>query len=449
MSQRDYYEVLGVPRDADGATLKAAFRAQAMEHHPDRNGGSEESAGRFKEINEAYSVLSDPQKRAAYDRFGFSGAQGAQASTAQRGQTYQGRYPNRADPWDDIFNSLFGARGFGAAARHTTQPPPPPREKTPQEKVQALVDELSRSRFEAKRAEIAPQLENLIRGNEDLALLATGNFLATRGIAPLVRALGSEPAIQKLFMTYLDTVSEQQGAWFLGNLVDSNDQTALIAALKKKPAYLDVNIGNDGGKPLTLAESILKRTKATGVNPTFSLLIEIAPQHISTTWLNEILSSVQFSHRHTFDAYKVVDAAIGALSDEDALTLGRPIVEARKLTNNEVCESLFSKALEANPDLVSLAELKEFISFIGDQHNRTAGGRPYYERSSDRWSYMVAAVLKVKPELSVACVNEGTLGAKLGMRKTVEDLIRSKVSKYKGERAVDALHAQLLESLAT
>jgi lambda family phage portal protein len=67
---RDYYEILGVDRSADDATLKSAFRKMAMEHHPDRNGGSEEASSRFKEINEAYSILSDAQKRAAYDRFG-------------------------------------------------------------------------------------------------------------------------------------------------------------------------------------------------------------------------------------------------------------------------------------------------------------------------------------------------------------------------------------------
>ena len=62
---RDYYEILGVERGCDSAGLKSAFRKLAMEHHPDRNGGCEDAAARFKEINEAYSVLSDPQKRAA------------------------------------------------------------------------------------------------------------------------------------------------------------------------------------------------------------------------------------------------------------------------------------------------------------------------------------------------------------------------------------------------
>jgi len=69
---RDYYEILGVERTIDAAGLKSAYRKLAMIHHPDRNGGSEESMAKFKEISEAYTVLSDDQKRAAYDRFGHA-----------------------------------------------------------------------------------------------------------------------------------------------------------------------------------------------------------------------------------------------------------------------------------------------------------------------------------------------------------------------------------------
>jgi molecular chaperone DnaJ len=76
MSKRDYYEVLGVERTVDEVTLKTAFRKKAMEHHPDRNQGDPEAEARFKEVNEAYSVLSDAQKRAAYDRYGHAGMNG-------------------------------------------------------------------------------------------------------------------------------------------------------------------------------------------------------------------------------------------------------------------------------------------------------------------------------------------------------------------------------------
>ncbi len=77
MSKRDYYEVLGVSRDAGADELKKAYRRLAMKDHPDRNPGDAEAEGRFKEASEAYEVLSDDQKRAAYDRYGHDGVAGA------------------------------------------------------------------------------------------------------------------------------------------------------------------------------------------------------------------------------------------------------------------------------------------------------------------------------------------------------------------------------------
>jgi len=100
--QRCYYEILGVTRDSDDAALKAAFRKLAMQHHPDKNPGCDQSEGRFKEINEAYSILSDAQKRAAYDRFGHEGVQGMNGG---------GGGPGFADV-HDIFNEVFG-QAFG------------------------------------------------------------------------------------------------------------------------------------------------------------------------------------------------------------------------------------------------------------------------------------------------------------------------------------------------
>ncbi len=75
MEKRDYYEVLGVERNSDKEGLKKAFRKLAQKYHPDIN-KSEEAEARFKEINEAYQILNDDQKRAAYDRFGHAGVQG-------------------------------------------------------------------------------------------------------------------------------------------------------------------------------------------------------------------------------------------------------------------------------------------------------------------------------------------------------------------------------------
>src|SRR5215471_20266623 len=75
----DFYTVLGVPRGASDDDIKKAYRKLAMQYHPDRNNGAKEAEDRFKEITEAYDVLRDPQKRAAYDRYGEAGLRGSGA----------------------------------------------------------------------------------------------------------------------------------------------------------------------------------------------------------------------------------------------------------------------------------------------------------------------------------------------------------------------------------
>ncbi|MDR3508880.1 MAG: molecular chaperone DnaJ [Caulobacteraceae bacterium] len=107
--QRDYYEVLGVSRTVSETELKSAFRKLAMEHHPDRNGGCEEAAGRFKELNEAYSILSDAQKRAAYDRFGHAGVNGA-------GGGGGAGFTDVHDIFNEVFGQAFGDM-FGGGGR--------------------------------------------------------------------------------------------------------------------------------------------------------------------------------------------------------------------------------------------------------------------------------------------------------------------------------------------
>jgi molecular chaperone DnaJ len=111
---RDYYEILGVARTCDDGALKVAFRKLAMEHHPDRNAGCTQSEGRFKEINEAYSVLSDPQKRAAYDRFGHAGVNGSNGAG-------QAGFNDVHDIFNEVFGQAFGDM-FGGGARRPNGP---------------------------------------------------------------------------------------------------------------------------------------------------------------------------------------------------------------------------------------------------------------------------------------------------------------------------------------
>ncbi len=120
--KRDYYEVLGVSRDADDATLKKAYRALAKKYHPDTNPGNAEAAEKFKEASEAYSVLSDPQKRQQYDQFGHAAFGGGADGGAGGFGGFGGFDFNGADMGDmfgDIFGDLFGG---GRSRRNSNGP---------------------------------------------------------------------------------------------------------------------------------------------------------------------------------------------------------------------------------------------------------------------------------------------------------------------------------------
>jgi len=111
-SKRDYYEVLGVSRESSPDDLKKAFRQLALRYHPDRNPGDKSAEERFKEINEAYSVLSDPEKRQQYDRFGHAGPAG-------QGFGGVGDFSGFGveDILNDFFGGMFGGGGGGARSR--------------------------------------------------------------------------------------------------------------------------------------------------------------------------------------------------------------------------------------------------------------------------------------------------------------------------------------------
>ncbi len=100
MAKRCFYEVLEVERTVDDGQLKSAFRKLAMKWHPDRNPGDRDSENRFKEINEAYDILKDGQKRAAYDRFGHAAFE--QGGGGGRGAS------DFASSFTDVFDDLFG-----------------------------------------------------------------------------------------------------------------------------------------------------------------------------------------------------------------------------------------------------------------------------------------------------------------------------------------------------
>src|SRR5262249_15997148 len=107
--KRDYYEILGVPRDADAEVLKKAYRRLALQYHPDRNPDDPEAEERFKEASGAYAVLPGADKRRAYDRFGFEGLGAAGAGGFQD----FGDLGSFTDLFNDLFGDLFGQRPGG------------------------------------------------------------------------------------------------------------------------------------------------------------------------------------------------------------------------------------------------------------------------------------------------------------------------------------------------
>jgi molecular chaperone DnaJ len=103
---QDYYELLGVNRTASADDIKKAFRKLAMQHHPDRNPDSKESEKRFKDVNHAYDILKDPEKRAAYDRYGAAAFEGGAGPNGPGG--FQGQGFDFGSVFGDIFDEMFG-----------------------------------------------------------------------------------------------------------------------------------------------------------------------------------------------------------------------------------------------------------------------------------------------------------------------------------------------------
>lgn len=121
--KRDYYEVLGLSKGASESEIKSAFRKMAIKYHPDKNPDDKEAEEKFKEVNEAYGILSDPEKKARYDQFGFAGVD---PNAGYGGGGFGGGFGGFEDMFGDLFGGMFGGGfgggGFGGQGRRRNMP---------------------------------------------------------------------------------------------------------------------------------------------------------------------------------------------------------------------------------------------------------------------------------------------------------------------------------------
>ena len=136
MAKREYYEVLGLQREASEADIKSAYRKQALKYHPDRNQGDSEAEAKFKEASEAYEVLSDPEKKSAYDRYGHAGIEGNFGSGGFQWSDF-----THASDFEDLFGDLLG--GIFGSSRRQRGPSGPPRGRDLKVAVELTLEEIA------------------------------------------------------------------------------------------------------------------------------------------------------------------------------------------------------------------------------------------------------------------------------------------------------------------
>ena len=143
-NKRDYYEVLGLKKGATDDEIKKAFRKMALKYHPDRNAGDKEAEEKFKEVNEAYSVLSDPEKKQKYDMFGFAGVDPNSGFGGAGGGGFSGGFEDIFD----MFGGMFGGGGFGGFGGRTQRRNAPVKGRDLQ---QSLTIDFTEAAFGAKK----------------------------------------------------------------------------------------------------------------------------------------------------------------------------------------------------------------------------------------------------------------------------------------------------------
>ena len=266
MAKRDYYEVLGVDKSASADEIKKAYRKMAVKYHPDKNPGDKEAEEKFKEAAEAYSVLSDADKKAKYDQFGHAGVEGA-------GPDFSGGFGNLNDILNDLFGGAFGGGfggfsgfggGFGGGSR-------------PQQRVYRGRD--IRVRVKLTLEEIAKGVEKEISIEKNVPCTECGGKGAKSSAdiqtCPACKGTGQVQRVVNSFLGQTVTYSTCQQCGGEGKIIKNPCRTCGGTGLVRKRETIKVKIpaGVEAGMQLTL-QGEGHAAKNNGLNGDLLVVIE-------------------------------------------------------------------------------------------------------------------------------------------------------------------------------
>ena len=266
MAKRDYYEVLGIDKSASADEIKKAYRKMAIKYHPDKNPGDKEAEEKFKEAAEAYSVLSDADKKAKYDQFGHAGVEGA-------GPDFSGGFGNLNDILNDLFGGAFGGGfggfsgfggGFGGGSR-------------PQQRVYRGRD--IRVRVKLTLEEIAKGVEKEISIEKNVPCTECGGKGAKNSsdiqTCPACKGTGQVQRVVNSFLGQTVTYSTCQQCVGEGKIIKNPCRTCGGTGLVRKRETIKVKIpaGVEAGMQLTL-QGEGHAAKNNGINGDLLVVIE-------------------------------------------------------------------------------------------------------------------------------------------------------------------------------
>ncbi len=266
--KRDYYEVLGVDKNATVDEIKKAYRKKAIQYHPDKNPGDKEAEEKFKEAAEAYSVLSDPDKRAKYDQFGHAGLGG------QAGPDFSGGFGDLNDILRDLFGGGFGGfsgfggfGGFGGGSGRSSQSQRVYRGRDIRVRVKMTLEEI------AKGAEKEISLERNVPC-QDCGGKGTRNSSDIK-VCPACKGSGQVKRVVNGIFGQTVTYSTCQQCGGEGKIVTNPCRTCGGTGLVRKKETVKVNIpaGVENGMQLTI-RGAGHAAKNNGVNGDLLVLIE-------------------------------------------------------------------------------------------------------------------------------------------------------------------------------